>query len=83
MNRGADLDLPECVARFCEQAVDVGLDGEIRLRDRRVAELGGQRSRSLLPSVEVDENARPFCRECARARRADSAGCAGDTTPLP
>ena len=72
-NRGADVDLPERIARCCEQAVDVGLDGEIRPRDPRAAELVGQCSRALFPSVEMDENACSFRGECAGARRADSA----------
>ena len=78
VNRGADVDRAERVARLVEQAVDVVLDGEIRLRDGRAAELLCQRARPLLATVEVDEHARAFRGERASARRADPARRAGD-----
>ena len=66
-----------------EEPVDVLLDREIRLRDRRAADLLRERTRALLAAVVVDEHASAFGGERPRAGRADSAGCTRDTTPFP
>ena len=78
----ADVDLPERGARLHEESVDVRLDREVGLRDRRTAELCGKRLRPLLAAMEVDENPCALRRERACARRADAARRSRDQDAL-
>jgi len=81
--RRADVDRPERVPCLDEEALDVGLDGQVGLCDRRAAELLGERPRALLAAVVVDEDARALGGERPRARRADPARGARDQDALP
>ena len=65
-----------------EQALDVGLGGEVGCHDRRVSELGRERTRPLLAAVVMDQDARAFGCKGASARCADPAGGTGDDNAL-
>ena len=67
-DRSADVDRAERLARGREEAVDVGLDRQVGLRDRGAADLGRDGGRPLLAAVVVDEHLRALGREEARAR---------------
>ena len=79
----ADVDRAERVPRVGEEAVDLGLDGQVGPGDGRAAELLRQRLRSLLPAVVVDEDVRSLGSERARAGCADPARRAGDDDAVP
>ena len=79
----ADVDRPERVPCLGEEALGVGLDGQVGLCDRRAAELLGERPRALLAAVVVDEDARALGGERPRARRADAARRARHHDALP
>ena len=57
-DRGADVDRAELLARGREEPVDVGLDRQVGLRDRRAADLGRDGRGALLAAVVVDEHLR-------------------------
>ena len=79
----ADVDGPERVPCLGEEALGVGLDGQVGLCDRRPAELVGERPRALLAAVVVDEDARALLGERPRARGADAARRARHHDALP
>ena len=75
---GADVDRAELVARRCKEPVDVVLDRQVGLGDRRAADLGRNRRRPLLAAVVVHEHLGALGGEEPRARGADPAGGTGD-----
>ena len=81
-DRGAHVDRAELLARDCEQPVDVVLDRQVGLGDRRAADLGRDRCRPLLAAVVVHEHLRALGGEEPRAGGADPAGGTGDDDAL-
>ena len=81
-HRRAHVDRAELLARGCEQPVDVVLDRQVGLGDRRAADLGRHRFRPLLAAVVVHEHLRALGGEEPRAGGADSAGGTGDDDPF-
>jgi len=79
----ADVHRAKRDARVVDEAIDVGLDGEVRLHDRRAAELVRERAGTLLAALVEDKHACTLGRERAGARGADAAGGAGDHDALP
>ena len=77
-DRGADVHRAELLARGREEAVDVGLDRQVGLGDRRPADLGCDRRGPLLAPVVVHEHVRALGGEEPRAGGADPAGGTGD-----
>ena len=82
LNRDADVDLAEGRPGVGEQPLDVALDREVGLRDRRAADLVRECACPFLALVVVDENAGTLCGEGPHARRADPTGCARDQHAL-
>ena len=81
-DRCAYVDGTERVARLGQQALGVGLDGEVGLHDRRAVELVSHHPRALFAAAVVDDDARSLGREGAGARGADPPGGAGDDDSL-
>ena len=81
-DRCADVDRAERRACCSEEPIDVGLDGQVGLGDRRAADLVRYGRRSLLAPVVVDEHVRSLGGEQACARGADSSRRAGDDHSL-
>ena len=79
---GADVDRAELLARHCKQPVDVVLDRQVCLRDRRAADLGRNCSRPLLAAVVMHEHLGALGGEEPRAGGADPAGGTGDDDPF-
>ena len=79
---GAHVDRAELLARGCKQPVDVVLDRQVGLGDRRAADLGRDRCRPLLAAVVVHEHLRALGGEEPRAGGADPAGGTGDDDPF-
>ena len=77
-DRGAHVDRAELLARGREEPVDVVLDRQVGLGDRRAADLGRNRRRPLLAAVVVHEHLRALGGEEPRAGGADPAGGTGD-----
>jgi hypothetical protein len=79
---GTDVDTTERPARRFEEAVHVLFQGQVRVEDRRVAELCGEGLGAISASVVVDGNACSFGGEGTCAGSADSARCARDHDAL-
>ena len=64
-------------AGLAEQALDLGFVRQVGAGHRRTTQLSRQRFRTVAAAVVVDDDLCAFCREGARARRANSPRGAG------